>query len=140
MSLEMKKDRLLMYAAVGLIFLLMATNSVLAQCPTPGATTIAKTDELCFNAEDGTLTFTFSDGVYPSAFDYRVRVWNFDVGAYVYDDNNPPFLNTMPAPSIVADVLTFNDVPPGDYILVLDGGSCSNQSYGINFSGAPNNH
>ena len=136
--MKLKKAEILIGSLIGLLFWISGFN-VQAQCPTPGATTINVVDEQCFNANDGILTFTFSDGVYPSAFDYRVRVWNFDAGSYVYDDNNPPFLNTMPAPSIVADVLTFTDVPPGDYILVLDGGSCTNQSYGVNFSGAPNN-
>ncbi|MFP4094741.1 MAG: fibronectin type III domain-containing protein, partial [Cyclobacteriaceae bacterium] len=134
----MKANIILSSLLIG-VLLSLAGLPALAQCPTPGGTSIVKTDELCFNADDGTVTFTFSDGVYPSAFDYRVRVWNFDLGTYVYDDNNPPFLNQIPAPSIVADVLIFSNVPPGDYILVLDGGSCVNQSYGVNYSGAPNN-
>ncbi|MEK6482293.1 fibronectin type III domain-containing protein, partial [Catalinimonas sp. 4WD22] len=135
------KNRLLVSGIISFICLLMTGVSVFAQCPTTSGTTISKTDELCFEANDGTITFIFSNGSYPSVTDYRVRLWNFEegpTGAYVYDDNNPPFLNIVPAPSIIADMLVFSNVPPGDYLLVLDGGSCSNEDYGFLFSGAPN--
>src|SRR5690606_1445382 len=59
-----------------------------------------------------------------------------------YDDNNPAFLNSVPAPTISGDLLTFTSVPPGDYVLILSGGACGapspSSTYGLLFSGFPN--
>ncbi len=121
---------------------LLSTVSVYAQCPTPGSEVVTKTDELCYQADDGTITFKFTDGTFPSAFDYRVQLYDFDIAAFVYDDNNPAFLNSVPAPTIGADSVFFESVPPGDYALVLSGGACGSPSpsstYGLNHSGLPN--
>ncbi|WPP49450.1 T9SS type B sorting domain-containing protein [Catalinimonas niigatensis] len=133
----MTKARILLSCMLG-FSLCMLSLTAHAQWPTNANTVKAKTDEQCFNANDGILEFTFNDGVPPSAFNYRVQLYNFNTASYVYDDNNLVFLNVVPAPIISGNTLVFNNVIPGDLVLVLSNDDVSiNVAYGVGYTGAP---
>jgi gliding motility-associated-like protein len=87
-----------------------------AQCPTNGNTQFVTTDEVCFGANDGTITITFTDGVPP----YSI--------ALIYDLVNLVFY--IPGFDFAVTPLPGNSfqlsgLPPGIYIIRVN---CSNGS------------
>ena len=135
MLLNKRYHKLLSVAA---FMLLLSANAVYGQCPDPSTVIITKIDEQCFGAKDGVIIFKFTDGIFPSTFDYRVSVWNYEKGTnggFIYADDNLPFQNEIPSPIITQDSLILTGMFPGDFVLVLDDGDCNDVVYGENFTG-----
>lgn len=101
------------------------------QCPSPIHTHIQQTEASSFESSQGEIHFDFTDGETPNGSNYRIRLYDQVSEQFVYDDNNPPFLNTVPFPTVEASKIKFTDLPKGNYVLVLHGGACDQQVYEV---------
>ena len=101
------------------------------QCPSPTHTYIQQTEAESFDSSRGEISFEFTDGVTPDGSNYRIRLYDQVSERFVYDDNNPPFLNTVHSPAVEASKIKFMHLPKGDYMLVLHGGACHQQVYEV---------
>lgn len=101
------------------------------QCPTPIHTTIQKSENESFKSSHGKISFDFKDGESPGRINYRIRLYDKVSERFLYDDNHPPFLNTVPAPSVEFSKIIFEALPEGRYVLVLHGKACNQQVFEV---------
>lgn len=94
-----------------------------AQCPQLDQITINTSDVQSFKEGKGSLLFTVSANVAFTRDQYRIRLWDHDTQRYVYDDNNPDFLNITEV-KVDQNQISFASLPKGEYALELHGGSC----------------
>ena len=101
------------------------------QCPSPDYTHIQQTEAASFESSQGEIHFDFTEGETPNGSNYRIRLYDQVSERFVYDDNQPPFLNTVPSPAVEASKIKFTELPKGNYVLVLHGGACNQQMYEV---------
>lgn len=120
---------------IGFLGWLLCTQEVLAQCPDQEQIIVKVSDESSFQQEQGRLIFTV-EGTSPIVDgQYRIRLWDSNKQRYVYDDNNPPFLNISRV-QIENNTISFDRLPDGQYALELHGGACNYSRYDV--GSAPN--
>lgn len=115
---------------IGLLWL-GANQPGFGQCPIPEEVTIQMSSSNTFAQKQGEITFLFESSTSQFSTSYRIRLYDVNEGQYVYDDNNPPFLNHVPAPITRGKQLVFTNLPKGDYELELHGQSCQHQRYQV---------
>lgn len=101
------------------------------QCPSPTHTHIQQTEAASFELSQGEISFDFSDGELPDGSNYRVRLYDQVSERFVYDDNHPSFQNIVPVPTVKSGQIKFTELPKGNYLLVLHGGTCNQQVYEV---------
>ncbi|MEK6482292.1 hypothetical protein WJR50_32430 [Catalinimonas sp. 4WD22] len=94
-----------------------------AQCPQLDQISINTSDVQSFKEGKGSLLFTISAHIAFNREQYRIRLWDHDTQRYVYDDNNPDFLN-ITVVKVDRSQISFASLPKGKYALELHGGNC----------------
>lgn len=118
----------------GLLFSLMfAAGVARAQCPGEADVEIEVSGRQSFEEGKGVLTFSFSQPLFSEANrkQYRVRLYEKVSERYIYDDNNPPSLNTVKISIFQNREVKFEDLPHGDYTLELHGKECQYQRFNV---------
>ncbi|WPP49449.1 hypothetical protein [Catalinimonas niigatensis] len=108
---------------ISLCIYFLSLQNGLAQCPQPEQLNIQTTDARSFEDNSGEIVFTFSAEVTFNRDQYRIRLWDHDEQRYVYDDNNPDFLNITTA-LVSNGKISFASLPKSSYALELHGGDC----------------
>jgi len=112
---------------VGLLWFGMIQTAV-GQCPPSEEVTVQVSGEQAFAQNQGEIKFSCKVTALTS---FRVRLYDTDKNQYVYDDNNPEFLNQISAPTKSNREIMFAGLPRGKYELELHGGECQYQRYQI---------
>ena len=101
--------------------LLITGQKSFGQCPTPSSTIIQSQDEQCYKSNDGEIKFIFVDGDAPDGTNYRIRLYDYIIADFVYDDNNIPGQNLVPPPTFDPGPksMSFTNVPPGESTQLL---------------------
>ncbi|MDF9795172.1 hypothetical protein OKW21_000435 [Catalinimonas alkaloidigena] len=94
-----------------------------AQCPQLDQISIHTSNAQSFEKDEGTLLFTISADIAFNKDQYRIRLWDHDKQRYIYDDNNPDFLNITEV-KVDQNQISFASLPKGKYALELHGGNC----------------
>nr|WKN38112.1 hypothetical protein K4G66_05275 [Tunicatimonas sp. TK19036] len=102
------------------------------QCPSVESVSVQVSSKSTFSQSQGQLTFLFNTSIESKSDVYRIRLYDADLEKYVYDDNNPPFLNKIPAPKVDGGQVSFSSLPIGRYALEIHGGECQYQRYQAN--------
>lgn len=112
---------------IGLLWL-GTVQTAIAQCPTSEEVTIQLSEKQTFAQNQGEIKLSSKVTALTS---FRVRLYDTDKNQYVYDDNNPEFLNQISAPTKSNREIMFAGLPKGKYELELHGGECQYQRYQI---------
>jgi hypothetical protein len=115
----------------GILFLTLYAPDAIGQCPSPVHTHIQQSEAKSFEANQGKIGFEFTEGEIPNGSNYRIRLYDQNSKRFVYDDNNPSFLNTVSAPVEEPRSIQFTGLSKGKYMLVLHGGACNQQQYEV---------
>jgi len=115
---------------IGFLGWLLCAQEVLAQCPGQEQIIVKASDESSFQREQGRLIITVQGTAPIVEGQYRIRLWDSNKQRYVYDDNNPPFLNITQL-EIENNTISFDKLPDGQYALELHGEACNYFRYDV---------
>lgn len=113
---------------IGLLYFGISQWGV-GQCPSPNEVQVQISDRSAFAQNQGEITFRFESVSGQDLASHRVRLYDTDKKRYIYDENNPAFLNTVPAPIISEQKIAFTELPTGKYELELHSNVCQHQRY-----------
>lgn len=108
---------------ISLCLVLLYNQPLLAQCPDQSQMRVRISDAASFQQAQGELKFSLENTSILTEGQYRIRLWDHQEQRYVYDDNNPPFLNITQA-QLENNTISFGGLPDGRYALELHGGAC----------------
>lgn len=108
---------------ISLCFIFLYNQPLLAQCPDKAQMRVRVSEAATFQQAQGKLMFSLESSVRLTEDEYRIRLWDHQRQRYVYDDNNPPFLNSTQV-KLENNTISFGGLTEGRYALELHGGAC----------------
>jgi hypothetical protein len=108
---------------ISLCLIFLYNQPLLAQCPDQTQLSVEITNVATFQKVQGQLIFALKSTLPLDKDQYRIRLWDHQEQRYVYDDNNPPFLNITKV-QLGDNTISFGGLPEGRYALELHGAAC----------------